>query len=78
MRQSKQSLNRCYSWYSLLCKPGQNKTNPRGELEVRISFEVKKVVDPDSLSTASATSKRFKMSKKGFKHAASALGEGRN
>ena len=28
-------------WYSLKCKPGKNKTDYRGELEVRTSFTVK-------------------------------------
>ncbi len=28
-------------WYPLKCKPGQNKTEYRGELEVRTSFTVK-------------------------------------
>lgn len=65
-----------FRWYGLLCKPGQNKTKPRGELEVRLAFEVKKVKDLDSMSTASATSKRFKMSKKSIKQKASAIGEG--
>ncbi|XP_067945039.1 neurofilament heavy polypeptide-like isoform X2 [Watersipora subatra] len=51
-------------WYSLLCKPGQNKTKPRGELEVRMSFEIKKVKDFDAMSTASAASRRFKMRRK--------------
>ena len=65
-----------FRWYSLVCKPGQNKTKPRGEIEVRLAFDVKKVKDFDSMSTASAASKRFKMSKKSIKHAASAIGEG--
>lgn len=52
-----------YRWYALQCKPGQNKSKPRGELQVRVAFEVKKMKDLDTLSTASATSKRFKMSK---------------
>ena len=62
----------------MLCKPGQHKTKPRGELEVRCSFEVKKVKDLDSLSTASGVSKRFKMSKNNLKSAAKALGESAN
>ena len=65
-----------FRWYSLVCKPGQNKTKPRGEIEVRLAFEVKKAKDFDSMSTTSAASRRFKMSKKSIKHAASALGEG--
>ena len=28
-------------WYSLTCKPGQNKTGYRGELEVKIGFTVR-------------------------------------
>ena len=28
-------------WYPLLCKPGQNKTDYRGELEVKIGFTVR-------------------------------------
>jgi len=28
------------NWYPLLCKPGQNKTEYRGELEVRLGFTV--------------------------------------
>lgn len=27
-------------WYSLKCKPGQEKTNYRGEIEVRVNFTV--------------------------------------
>lgn len=61
-------------WYPLACKPGQDKSNPRGEVEIRISFEVKKMKDMDSLSVTSSASKRFKMSKKSIKHAAAALG----
>lgn len=30
-------------WYALQCKPGQKKTDYRGELEVRTSFTVKSV-----------------------------------
>ena len=33
-------LNFC-SWYSLVCKPGQKKTEYRGELEVKLGFTVK-------------------------------------
>ena len=29
-----------FRWYPLQCKPGQNKTDYRGELEVRIEFKV--------------------------------------
>ena len=29
------------SWYPLACKPGQNKTEYRGELEVKLGFTVK-------------------------------------
>ena len=36
-------VNYClnYSWYPLLCKPGQNKTGYRGELEVKLGFTVR-------------------------------------
>ena len=29
-----------FRWYPLLCKPGQNKSDYRGELEVRLEFKV--------------------------------------
>ena len=32
-----------YRWYTLQCKPGQKKSDYRGELEVRTSFTVKAV-----------------------------------
>jgi len=46
-------------WYSLRCKPGQNKNDYRGELEVRTAFTVKAVDrDSDKLgSTADISSK---------------------
>ena len=31
----------CHSWYPLGCKPGQNKTEYRGDLEVRLGFTVR-------------------------------------
>ena len=31
----------CCRWYPLQCKPGQNKTDYRGELEVKIGFTVR-------------------------------------
>ena len=31
----------CDSWYPLGCKPGQNKTEYRGELEVKLGFTVR-------------------------------------
>ena len=31
----------CDSWYPLRCKPGQNKTEYRGELEVKLGFTVR-------------------------------------
>jgi hypothetical protein len=31
----------CHSWYPLACKPGLNKTEYRGELEVKLGFTVK-------------------------------------
>merc|ERR1719474_1148702 len=34
-------------WYPLVCKPGQNKTGYRGELEVKIEFTVRAIVDID-------------------------------
>ena len=48
-----------YRWYSLRCKPGQNKNDYRGELEVRTAFTVKAVDrDSDKLgSTADISSK---------------------
>ena len=48
-----------YRWYSLKCKPGQNKNDYRGELEVRTAFTVKAVDrDSDKLgSTADISSK---------------------
>ena len=36
-------------WYSLTCKPGQNKTGYRGELEVKIGFTVR-ATDTSSVS----------------------------
>jgi hypothetical protein len=47
-------------WYQLKCKPGQNKNDYRGELEVRTAFTVKAVDtrDSDKLgSTAEISSK---------------------
>jgi len=44
-------------WYSLKCKPGQNKNDYRGDLEVRTSFTVK-AMDKDVFgSTADVSSK---------------------
>ena len=37
-------------WYSLTCKPGQNKTGYRGELEVKIGFTVRANNDTASVS----------------------------
>jgi hypothetical protein len=34
-----------YRWYPLQCKPGQKKSDYRGELEVRTSFTVKAVTN---------------------------------
>ena len=34
-------IGECCRWYSLTCKPGQNKTGYRGELEVKIGFTVR-------------------------------------
>ena len=39
-------------WYSLKCKPGKNKTDYRGELEVRTSFTVKSTENKDIGSTS--------------------------
>ena len=47
-----------YRWYPLKCKPGQNKTDYRGDLEVRVSFTVKAVQNQDhGGSTASIANK---------------------
>ena len=45
-------------WYPLRCKPGQNKNDYRGELEVRVAFTVKAVQNQDhGGSTASIANK---------------------
>ena len=36
-----------FRWYPLKCKPGQNKNDYRGELEVRVAFTVKAVQNQD-------------------------------
>ena len=46
-----------FRWYPLKCKPGQNKNDYRGDLEVRTSFTVK-AMDTDGFgSTADVSSK---------------------
>ena len=42
-------------WYPLKCKPGQAKTDYRGELQVRVGFTVK-IVNDGSQSLAGSTS----------------------
>lgn len=49
-------------WYPLKCKPGQTKTDYRGELEVRTSFTVKSTSGKDNLGSTQdlASSKKNK------------------
>ena len=53
-----------YRWYPLKCKPGQTKTDYRGDLEVRIAFTVKAVQNQEN--TGSTTSIANKNKHKGI------------
>ena len=47
-------------WYPLKCKPGQNKTDYRGDLEVRVAFTVKAVQNQDHGGSSASISNKNK------------------
>jgi len=64
-----------FRWYPLQCKPGQKKSDYRGELEVRTSFTVKAVSNaPADGSSLDLTNKKNKGSLQSLNKVASNFG----
>ena len=57
-----------FRWYPLKCKPGQNKNDYRGELEVRVAFTVKAVQNQDHGGSSASIANKNKHKGRFMKH----------